>query len=169
MAELEAAAGMSRNNDQVVDRNALLALLAPVRARGERVVMTNGCFDLLHAGHVHYLAQARALGDRLIVAVNDDASVKRLKGEGRPIMGLEQRMQVLAALADVDWVVAFSEDMPADLIAAVSPDVLVKGGDYQPQSIAGYDAVTQAGGEVRVLDFVDGESTSAMIERIQNA
>jgi D-beta-D-heptose 7-phosphate kinase/D-beta-D-heptose 1-phosphate adenosyltransferase len=169
MAELEAAAGMSRNNDQVVDRNALLALLAPVRARGERVVMTNGCFDLLHAGHVHYLAQARALGDRLIVAVNDDASVKRLKGEGRPIMGLEQRMQVLAALADVDWVVAFSEDTPADLIAAVSPDVLVKGGDYQPQSIAGYDAVTQAGGEVRVLDFVDGESTSAMIERIQNA
>ncbi|MDR9406662.1 MAG: bifunctional heptose 7-phosphate kinase/heptose 1-phosphate adenyltransferase, partial [Spiribacter sp.] len=113
--------------------------------------------------------QARALGDRLIVAVNDDASVTRLKGEGRPIMGLEQRMQVLAALADVDWVVAFSEDTPADLIAAVCPDVLVKGGDYQPQSIAGYDAVIQAGGEVRVLDFIDGESTSAMIERIQNA
>jgi len=146
MAELEAAAGTSRNNDQVVDRNALLALLAPIRARGERVVMTNGCFDLLHAGHVHYLAQARALGDRLIVAVNDDASVKRLKGDSRPVMPLEQRMQVLAALADVDWVVAFSEDTPADLIAAVCPDVLVKGGDYQPESIAGYAAVKAAGG-----------------------
>ena len=169
MAELEAAAGMSRNNDQVVDRNALLALLAPVRARGERIVMTNGCFDLLHAGHVHYLAQARALGDRLIVAVNDDASVKRLKGDSRPIMPLEQRMQVLAALADVDWVIAFSEDTPADLIAAVCPDVLVKGGDYQPENIAGYAAVTAAGGEVRVLDFVAGESTSAMIDRIQKA
>ncbi len=167
VAELEAAAGISRANDQIVDRKALKALLAPVRARGERIVMTNGCFDLLHAGHVHYLAQARALGDRLVVAVNDDASVQRLKGESRPIMPLAQRMSVLAALGSVDWVVPFGEDTPADLIADILPDVLVKGGDYAPQEIAGYEAVTAAGGEVRVLDFIDGESTSAIIERIQ--
>jgi len=167
VAELEAAAGISRANDQIVDRKALKALLAPVRARGERIVMTNGCFDLLHAGHVHYLAQARALGDRLVVAVNDDASVQRLKGESRPIMPLAQRMSVLAALGSVDWVVPFGEDTPADLIADILPDILVKGGDYSPQEIAGYEAVTAAGGEVRVLDFIDGESTSAIIERIQ--
>lgn len=167
MAELEAAAGVSRSNDQIVDQKALQAQLAPLRARGERIVMTNGCFDLLHAGHVHYLAQARALGDRLIVAINDDASVSRLKGQGRPVMPLEQRMRVLAALGDVDWVVAFSEDTPAALIAELLPDVLVKGGDYQPQDIAGYDAVSAAGGRVEVLDFLEGESSSAIISRIK--
>ena len=129
--------------------------------------MTNGCFDLLHAGHVHYLEQARRLGDRLVVAVNDDESVRRLKGEGRPVMPLAQRMSVLAALNAVDWVISFSEDTPAALIGEILPDVLVKGGDYSPEQIAGYDAVTAAGGEVRVLDFVEGESTSAIIDRIQ--
>ncbi len=167
--ELEAAVGLQGGDEQIVDRAALKTLVAPVRARGERIVMTNGCFDLLHAGHVHYLAQARALGDRLIVAVNDDASVKRLKGTGRPIMPLAQRMSVLAALNSVDWVVPFGEDTPADLIADILPDVLVKGGDYQPHEIAGFEAVTAAGGEVRVLDFVEGESTSAIIQRIQSA
>ncbi len=169
VAELEAAAGISRSHEQIVDQTALLALLEPIRARGERIVMTNGCFDLLHAGHVHYLAQAKALGDRLIVAVNDDASVARLKGEHRPIMPLAQRMSVLAALAAVDWVIAFHQQTPAELIAAIRPDVLVKGGDYKPRDIAGYDAVIAGGGEVRVLDFVDGESTSAVIARIQQA
>ena len=167
ISELAAAAGVSRADEQIVDRNALKALLAPVRARGERIVMTNGCFDLLHAGHVHYLAQARALGDRLVVAVNDDASVRRLKGESRPIMPLAQRMRVLAALGSVDWVVPFAEETPAALIDEILPDVLVKGGDYAPEAIAGYEAVTAAGGEVRVLDFVEGESTSALVERIQ--
>ncbi|MEX0431330.1 bifunctional D-glycero-beta-D-manno-heptose-7-phosphate kinase/D-glycero-beta-D-manno-heptose 1-phosphate adenylyltransferase HldE [Spiribacter insolitus] len=165
--ELEAAAGVMHGNREVLDSKTLQAILAPLRKRGEKVVMTNGCFDLLHAGHVHYLEQARRLGDRLVVAVNDDESVQRLKGEGRPVMPLAQRMSVLAALNAVDWVISFSEDTPAALIGEVLPDVLVKGGDYSPEQIAGYDAVTAAGGEVRVLDFVEGESTSAIIDRIQ--
>ncbi|RZU99403.1 bifunctional D-glycero-beta-D-manno-heptose-7-phosphate kinase/D-glycero-beta-D-manno-heptose 1-phosphate adenylyltransferase HldE [Spiribacter vilamensis] len=165
--ELEAATGQSPGDYQVTDPQSLVRLLEPLRQRGERIVMTNGCFDLLHAGHVHYLRQARSLGDRLIVAINDDESVRRLKGAGRPVMSLAQRMAVVAALGSVDWVIAFSEDTPAALIEAILPDVLVKGGDYQPQAIAGYDAVTAAGGEVKVLDFIEGESTSAIIDRIQ--
>lgn len=137
------------------------------RAAGERIVMTNGCFDILHAGHVAYLAQARSLGDRLLVAVNDDASVHRLKGAGRPANPLDQRMAVLAALGAVDWVVPFAGDTPAELIAEVLPDVLVKGGDYRPETIAGYDVVTANGGRVEVLEFLDGCSTSAIMERIR--
>jgi D-beta-D-heptose 7-phosphate kinase/D-beta-D-heptose 1-phosphate adenosyltransferase len=131
--------------------------------------MTNGCFDILHAGHVLYLNQARRLGDRLIVAVNDDASVKRLKGNGRPVNPLERRMTVLAALESVDWVVPFSEDTPQSLICDIKPDLLVKGGDYQPQDIAGYECVRQAGGDVVVLDYADGCSTSELIETIKRA
>ena len=149
-----------------VNEPVLRSLVAHARSRGERIVMTNGCFDLLHAGHVRYLAEARTLGDRLIVAVNDDDSVRRLKGVGRPIMPLADRMQVLAALADVDWVVPFSEDTPARLIEAVLPDVLVKGGDYAPEEIAGGDAVRRAGGEVRVLPLLEGRSTSSLIAHI---
>ncbi|HNF67465.1 MAG TPA: bifunctional D-glycero-beta-D-manno-heptose-7-phosphate kinase/D-glycero-beta-D-manno-heptose 1-phosphate adenylyltransferase HldE, partial [Plasticicumulans sp.] len=135
----------------VVERTALLEELAAARARGERIVMTNGCFDLLHAGHVRYLAEAAALGDRLIVAVNDDASVRRLKGSERPINPLAARMEVLAALRAVDWVVPFTEDTPRALIAQLLPDVLVKGGDYRPEDIAGGAEVIAAGGEVIVL------------------
>lgn len=145
----------------------LIDLVRQAQARGERVVMTNGCFDLLHAGHVAYLAQAARLGDRLIVAVNDDASVRRLKGVCRPINGLEARMAVLAALAGVDWVVSFAQDTPERLIKALGPDVLVKGGDYQPDEIVGADSVRARGGEVVVLDYVDGCSTSRLIEAIQ--
>lgn len=152
-----------------VDEATLLALVAEARRRGERVVMTNGCFDLLHAGHARYLAEARALGDRLIVAVNDDASVRRLKGAGRPVVPLEDRMAMLAALADVDWVVPFGEDTPARLIAAVAPDVLVKGGDYRPEEIAGAEAVRRGGGEVKVLPLLAGRSTSELIERIRKS
>lgn len=165
--ELEAAIGQSPRDHPVTDPQTLLKILEPLRERGERIVMTNGCFDLLHAGHVHYLGQARARGDRLIVAVNDDESVRRLKGTGRPVMPLAQRMAVLSALAAVDWVIPFADDTPANVIETLLPDVLVKGGDYRPEAIAGYDAVTAAGGEVEVLDFVDGESTSSIIERIQ--
>ncbi|MBB3230595.1 bifunctional D-glycero-beta-D-manno-heptose-7-phosphate kinase/D-glycero-beta-D-manno-heptose 1-phosphate adenylyltransferase HldE [Halomonas stenophila] len=136
------------------------------QARGERVVMTNGCFDILHAGHVAYLEHARQLGDRLIVAVNDDASIARLKGPSRPINPLARRMQVLAGLGAVDWVVPFAEDTPQRLIEAVLPDVLVKGGDYRPEQIAGGEAVRAAGGEVKVLGFEDGVSTTAMIATI---
>jgi D-beta-D-heptose 7-phosphate kinase/D-beta-D-heptose 1-phosphate adenosyltransferase len=151
----------------LVDRAELQAMVAEARGRNERIVMTNGCFDILHAGHVAYLEEAKSLGDRLVVAVNDDDSVRRLKGEGRPVNPLEDRMRVLAGLAAVDWVVPFSEDTPANLIAAVLPDVLVKGGDYRPEEIAGGRAVLENGGEVRVLSFQDGRSTSRIIERLK--
>ena len=151
----------------MVDEQTLLAAVRQARARGETVVMTNGCFDLLHAGHVQYLAQAHALGDRLIVAVNDDDSVRRLKGPGRPVNPLASRMQVLAALAAVDWVVPFSEDTPERLICRVLPDALVKGGDYRPEQVAGGSCVTARGGRVVVLDFVPGCSTSGMIASIR--
>jgi D-beta-D-heptose 7-phosphate kinase/D-beta-D-heptose 1-phosphate adenosyltransferase len=137
------------------------------RARGERIVMTNGCFDILHTGHVAYLEEARTLGDRLIVAVNDDASVEGLKGAGRPINTLEDRMSVLSGLAAVDWVVPFSEDTPAELIAEILPDVLVKGGDYAPDQIAGGKTVIDNGGRVEVLSFREGRSTSSIIESIR--
>jgi D-beta-D-heptose 7-phosphate kinase/D-beta-D-heptose 1-phosphate adenosyltransferase len=137
------------------------------RSHGERIVMTNGCFDILHAGHVAYLAEARRLGDRLIVAVNDDDSVKRLKGAGRPVNPLDRRMTVLAALESVDWVVPFAEDTPEQLICNIGPDLLVKGGDYRPEEIAGYDCVKRRGGDVVVLGFEDGCSTSGIIDAIQ--
>ncbi|OCG06673.1 bifunctional heptose 7-phosphate kinase/heptose 1-phosphate adenyltransferase [Gilliamella sp. wkB178] len=138
------------------------------RVRGEKIVMTNGCFDILHAGHVSYLANARKLGDRLIVAVNSDASVKKLKGESRPINPLMQRMIVLGALDSVDWVVPFTEETPQRLIASILPDVLVKGGDYKIEDIAGGKEVIQAGGEVRVLNFENGCSTTNIINTIKN-
>ena len=150
----------------LVSRDELLVLVGEARSRKERIVMTNGCFDILHAGHVAYLEEAKSLGDRLIVAVNDDDSVRRLKGESRPINALEDRMLVLAGLAAVDWVVPFADDTPAELIAAVLPDVLVKGGDYRPDEIAGGKEVLQNGGEVRVLNFRDGHSTSRIIEKL---
>ncbi len=146
----------------------LLAMVAESRQRNERVIMTNGCFDVLHAGHVAYLEEAKSLGDRLIVAVNDDDSVRRLKGESRPINGLEDRLLVLAGLAAVDWVVPFSEDTPAALIAKILPDVLVKGGDYNPDEIAGAKEVLRNGGEVRVLPFRDGHSSSRIIDRLRD-
>ncbi len=146
----------------------LTGMVEESRNRGEKIVMTNGCFDVLHAGHVSYLEEAKSLGDRLVVAVNDDDSVRRLKGKNRPINGLEDRMLVLAGLAAVDWVVAFSEDTPANLISAVLPDVLVKGGDYKPEEIAGAREVLENGGEVRVLSFKDGRSSSRIIERMRD-
>jgi D-beta-D-heptose 7-phosphate kinase/D-beta-D-heptose 1-phosphate adenosyltransferase len=159
----------SGGGDGVVALDDLIALVAEAKSRGERVVLTNGCFDILHAGHVAYLEEARSCGDRLVVAVNDDASVRRLKGASRPVTGLADRMAILAGLAAVDWVVPFSDDTPADLIARVLPDVLVKGGDYRPEDIAGGEAVRKNGGEVRVLGFKPGRSTSALIDAIRRA
>ncbi len=152
----------------VMDEAQLKEAVALARRRGEKVVMTNGCFDILHAGHVSYLANARKLGDRLIVAVNSDASTKRLKGESRPINPLENRMIVLGALEAVDWVVPFEEDTPQRVIADVLPDLLVKGGDYKPEDIAGSKEVWANGGEVRVLNFEDGISTSNIIRAIKS-
>lgn len=166
--ELEnAIRGRADNGFGIMEESQLKQAVALARQRGERIVMTNGCFDILHAGHVSYLANARKLGDRLIVAVNSDASTKRLKGESRPVNPLEQRMTVLGALGAVDWVVAFEEDTPQRLIASVLPDILVKGGDYKPEDIAGSKEVWAAGGEVKVLNFEDGISTTNIINAIK--
>src|SRR5262245_6050756 len=143
--------------------------LAAVRARGGRVVFTNGCFDLLHPGHVRYLAAARALGDALVVGLNDDASVRRLKGADRPILSAPERAEVLAALAAVDHVILFPEDTPQRLIADVMPDVLVKGADWAESDIVGADSVRAAGGRVERIDLVPGVSTSDLVRRIKGA
>lgn len=158
-----------KNFGRVVNENELVELVREAQKNGEKVVMTNGCFDILHAGHCQYLRQASELGDRLIVAVNDDSSVSRLKGPTRPINNLQGRMDVLASLAAVDWVVDFSEDTPQRLIARVLPDILVKGGDYRPEEIAGGQEVVAAGGEVKILSFKDGCSTTSVIKKIQNS
>ncbi len=142
------------------------------RQRGEKIVFTNGCFDILHAGHVRYLAQAKARGDKLVVGLNNDASISRLKGPERPINPLDERATVIGALASVDWVIPFGaveeNDTPAKLIEQVKPDVLVKGGDYKVDEIAGADFVLANGGAVEVLEFVNGCSTSNVIEKIQS-
>ncbi|QLE87513.1 bifunctional D-glycero-beta-D-manno-heptose-7-phosphate kinase/D-glycero-beta-D-manno-heptose 1-phosphate adenylyltransferase HldE [Shewanella sp. Scap07] len=150
----------------VVTEDQLVYALEQAKLRGERVVMTNGCFDILHAGHVSYLQEAQAQGDRLIVAVNDDDSVRRLKGDGRPVNPVDRRMAVLAGLASVDWVIPFSEDTPQRVIARLLPDLLVKGGDYKIEEIAGGKEVIAAGGVVKVLCFEDGISTTKIIENI---
>ena len=133
---------------------------------GRRVVFTNGCFDLLHRGHVRYLEQARALGDLLVVAINSDASVQTLKGRGRPVVPADERAEVLASLAVVDLVIVFDELDPARVIRAVQPDVLVKGGDWPIDQIVGADFVQDGGGTVRSLPYVEGASTTALIRRI---
>lgn len=166
--ELEnAIRGRAETGFGVMSETPLKEAVALARRRGEKIVMTNGCFDILHAGHVSYLANARKLGDRLIVAVNSDASTRRLKGPTRPINPLAQRMAVLSALGAVDWVVPFEEDTPQRLIAEILPDVLVKGGDYQPQDIAGSQEVWANGGDVKVLNFEDGCSTTNIINAIK--
>ena len=147
----------------------IIQLIRQAKASGEKIVMTNGCFDILHSGHVSYLKQAAKLGDRLIVAVNSDDSVKRLKGPSRPINPSEQRMTVLAELASVDWVVEFTEDTPQRLIEALAPDVLVKGGDYKVEEIAGSESVLANGGDVIILDFIDGVSTTKIIDKSKNS
>jgi D-beta-D-heptose 7-phosphate kinase/D-beta-D-heptose 1-phosphate adenosyltransferase len=151
----------------VLDEQTLLKAVEACREHGEKIIMTNGCFDILHAGHVTYLQQARELGDRLIVAVNIDETVRRLKGEDRPVNPVEFRMRMLAALESVDWVVSFIEDDPTRLICALLPDILVKGGDNNPDEIPGGDCVREAGGEVKVLSYVEGVSTTQIIGSIR--
>lgn len=151
----------------VMTQAQLKVAVQEAKSRGERLVMTNGCFDILHAGHVSYLEAAAQLGDRLIVAVNGDASVKKLKGEGRPVNNLERRMAVLAGLASTDWIVDFHEETPERLISELLPDILVKGGDYKIEDIAGGKQVIANGGQVKVLNFEDGVSTTRIINRIK--
>ncbi len=151
----------------VMSAEQLRSAVEEAKAHGERIVFTNGCFDIIHAGHVGYLAEARKLGDRLVVAINDDASVTRLKGAGRPINPVERRLAVLAGLEAVDWVVSFSEDTPEALLHEIKPDVLVKGGDYSIEQVVGGEFVLSYGGEVRSLDFLDDCSTSAIVEKMR--
>ena len=150
----------------VVSLEQLQIALSDARSHGEKVVFTNGCFDIIHAGHVGYLEQARQLGDRLIVAINSDASVRRLKGKGRPINPQDRRMAVLAGLEAVDWVVCFDDDTPESLLRALQPEILAKGGDYDRQGVVGWEIVDAYGGEVEVLGFLDNVSTTAIVNKI---
>jgi len=151
---------------QVVSQDELILHVAQARRNGRRVVFTNGCFDLLHPGHIRCLEQARALGDLLVVAINTDASVRRMKGAGRPVVPEAERAEVLAALAAVDYVTLFDEDTPQQIIARVLPDVLVKGGDWGPDQIVGRAEVEAAGGRVVSLPLEPGYSTSVLLEKI---
>jgi len=153
----------------VMDEDEMLHLARQAQSCGEKIVMTNGCFDILHTGHVAYLEEAALLGERLIVAVNDDDSIKRLKGADRPVNPMDKRMRMLAALECVDWVVPFYEDTPTRLICKLSPDILVKGGDNKVDEIPGSDCVREAGGEVRVLTYIDGVSTTEIISSIRES
>ena len=152
---------------KIVTIDALIRESERLRSEGKRLVFTNGCFDLLHPGHVSYLRQARSLGDALVVALNSDRSVRALKGEGRPILNQQERAEVIAALEAVDYVTIFDDETPRELIAAVLPDVLVKGGDWALEEIVGREEVEEAGGRVLSLPYIEGSSTTDIIERIK--
>jgi D-beta-D-heptose 7-phosphate kinase/D-beta-D-heptose 1-phosphate adenosyltransferase len=152
---------------KIVSMDELREERARLRGEGKRLVFTNGCFDILHVGHVRYLQRARELGDVLIVAINSDRSVRELKGALRPIMSEQERAEMLAALTAVDYVTVFDDISPRTLIAEVLPDILVKGGDYNLDEIHGREEVEAAGGRVMSLPFVEGASTSSIIERIK--
>lgn len=150
---------------RVIPRRSVRALCARLRKEGKRIVFTNGCFDLLHAGHAQYLRRAAALGDVLLVGLNGDASVRRLKGEGRPVQGAADRAYLLASLSCVSFVTIFPEDTPARLIGEVIPHVLVKGGDWKGKKIVGSDVVRAHGGVVKTIRFLPGRSTTSIIAR----
>ena len=146
----------------------LVSAVRDSKAKGDRIVFTNGCFDILHAGHVNYLEEAKREGDKLIVGLNSDESVARMKGKGRPINTIDRRMKIIASLEVVDWVVCFDEDTPESLIELISPNVLVKGGDYSVDQILGSEHVRSSGGEVKVLSFIEDCSTSILVEKIRD-
>ncbi len=154
------------SDSKIKTLDVLAAIISAERSRGRRVVFTNGCFDLLHAGHVKYLQKARCLGDILVLGLNSDASVRRLKGEKRPLIREEERAHILAALDCIDYVIVFDEDTPLELITALKPDILAKGGDYTLEGVVGRDFVEAYGGRVELVSFVDGKSTSNIIERV---
>jgi rfaE bifunctional protein nucleotidyltransferase chain/domain len=158
---------MERTADKIVDLDEAKVVVSEWKRCGKRVVFTNGCFDLLHFGHVDYLEKARNMGDFLVVGLNTDASVGRFKGPNRPIQDQQSRARVMAALSAVDLVVFFDEDTPRNLISALVPQVLVKGSDYLAENIVGADVVKSAGGEVKTIEFVPGYSTTRIIERIK--
>ena len=154
--------------DKIITTKALTAVLDARRARGERIVFTNGCFDLLHVGHTRYLQEAKKLGDCLVVGLNSDASVRAIKPQGRPLVPQSHRAEVLAALACVDYVVTFDDPDPRNLIAAVQPDVLVKGGDWPIDQIVGREIVQARGGQVVTIPLVPGVSTTSLVRRIKS-
>jgi len=147
-------------------RRGLLKIIKDLKAKGKRIVFTNGCFDLLHIGHVRYLEKAKALGDVLVVGVNSDSSVRKLKGPQRPILSEEDRAGILSSLGCVDYITVFSEIDPLELITSLRPDVLVKGGDWKKEQTVGKEVVERSGGEVIILPFVKGASTSNLIQTI---
>ncbi len=154
---------------QVVSQEEVIVRVAELKRNGRRVVFTNGCFDLLHPGHIHCLEQARSLGDVLVVAINSDAGVRQLKGDSRPVIPQDERAEVLAALAAVDFVVIFDEATPQELLARLLPDVLVKGGDWGPEEIVGRKEVEASGGRVVSIPYEPGHSTTEILERIGGA
>ncbi len=167
LPELQAAFfGHTTISGGILNNEQLLLAATEARVKGKRVVFTNGCFDILHAGHVAYLQQAKQLGDFLIVAINDDNSVQKLKGPGRPVNNVDQRMAVLAGLGVVDWVTSFSDDTPERLLKLLQPDVLVKGGDYTVDQVVGADIVRAYGGDIRVLGAIKNLSTTSIIDRV---
>ena len=159
---------MEKTADKIKNTDHASQLVAAWKSEGKKVVFTNGCFDLLHLGHVDYLEKARNLGDKLVLGLNTDDSVSRFKGPQRPIQDQNSRAHVLAALQFIDLVVFFNEDTPLNLISALVPDVLVKGSDYLAENIVGADVVKKAGGVVKTIDFVPGYSTSRIVEKIKN-
>ena len=158
---------MQETAQKIFSQEALAKQVKQWQEQGEKIVFTNGCFDIVHLGHIDYLEKARALGGKLIVGINADASVKRLKGKSRPIVDEYARCRMIAALAFVDAVCVFEEDTPKSLIEKISPDILTKGSDYTPENIIGADFVIANGGEVKTIDLVDGFSTSKIIDKIK--
>lgn len=155
-------------NSKIIDRDKLESTIAAWKSNQSKIVFTNGCFDILHLGHIDYLSKAAAFGDVLIIGVNTDESVKNLKGSGRPINDENSRARILAALEFVDGVILFNEETPIHLIEAITPNVLTKGGDYTAEDVVGYDHVITSGGEVRIIDYLPGYSTSTIIQKILN-
>ena len=152
--------------EKIKARGVLLTIVKDLKAKRKKIVFTNGCFDLLHVGHVRYLERAKALGEILVVGVNSDDSVRRLKGSGRPILPQEERAEILSGLGCVDYVIVFDESTPLKLISSLQPHILVKGGDWTKQTTVGREVVEGSGGEVVILPFVEGTSTSNLIETI---
>lgn len=154
--------------DKIYNLKNAIKHISNLKIEDEKIVFTNGCFDLLHKGHISYLEAAKELGDFLVVGLNSDSSIRRLKGKGRPIKEIESRLAVLAGLASVDMVIVFEEDTPKDLIEQLNPDVLVKGGDYKIEDIVGADFVLKNGGKVDTIDFVQGYSSTSIIQKIES-
>ncbi len=158
---------MEKTGDKIKDLEHAKEQVQQWKTQGKKIAFTNGCFDLLHLGHVDYLEKARALGDKLILGLNSDSSVSRFKGQNRPIQDQNSRARVLAALQFVDLVVFFNEDTPLNLITEIQPDILVKGSDYLAENIVGADVVKRNGGVVKTIDFIPGYSTSKIVEKIK--